>query len=117
MGVFSGWGMKITRADGTGRMPWSPTVVNIHRQKARRGKRALIIFIVVALVACFICSTVWTVTQIGKPKPKPQAVAPTVAAPTFTPVATRIVLPSPTPRWTPMPGYGDWIKFRMEPIK
>lgn len=112
MGVFNGYGMRITRADGTGKMPWSPTVVNIQRQKARRGKRALIISVVLALVVCFGCSVVWMVMQPGKAKPQP-SVAPTTIQLTSTPVATRI---TPSVKWTPMPGYSGMVQFRVEPI-
>lgn len=119
MSIFSGMGMRITRADGTGKMPWSPTVVNIQRQKARRGKRALTIMIILALVACFACSGYWAVMQMGKKKPPAASIptpVPTQITVKNTPVPMPTIHATPTARWTPMPGYGDWIKFRVEPI-
>lgn len=109
MSIFGG--MRITRASGDGRMPWSPTVVNIQRMKTRRRKRTYIIIALVAmLLLCGICGC--SFKAFYNPKAA-QAKNQTPVTVTTTPVPTRIV---PTPICTPLPG-NPLVCIRMEPLK
>lgn len=104
-------GMRITRANGDGRMPWSPTVVNIQRMKTRRRKRTYIIMaLVVMLLLCGICGC--SFKTFYKPKAV-QAQNPTPVPATVAPIPTRIV---PTPLCTPLPG-NPLVCIRVEPLK
>jgi hypothetical protein len=106
--------MQIIRAERDGR-PWSPTVVNIQRMRKQRSRKAfltLAILVAIAVCACGGCYAATRVWQSNKAKPT----AAPIAAPA-TIVATYTPLPKPTPiRMTPMPGYGDMVQFRIEPI-
>jgi hypothetical protein len=107
--------MKITRADGTGKMPWSPTVANIYRQRSRRRKHWLIIGAIVMLVVCVICGVS---VKLYKPKsaratPMPViklSATPAAAAPAVAPTSA----PTPAAKWTPV-GDNPLIGFRVEP--
>jgi hypothetical protein len=104
--------MKITRADGTGKMPWSPTVANIYRQRSRRRKHWLLIGAIVMLVVCVICGV-----SVKLYKPKSARATPTpVIKSTMPPPAAAIPTPPPTsaPKWTPV-GDNPLIGFRVEP--
>jgi hypothetical protein len=109
MSIFNG--MRITRASGDGRMPWSPTVVNIQRMKTRRRKRTyIIIALVTMLLLCGICGC--SFKAFYKPKAAQVQSPPPVAA-TVAPVQTRIV---PAPACTPLPG-NPLVCIRVEPLK
>src|SRR5512136_573180 len=116
-------GPKITEAPLDGKMPWSTTVVNVNRMRARRRNRLVLLSVAIGASAllCFACglgakiytdshpSTKQPTKQIAAPA-KPPTVAPTAApkptskppapAPTATAepvVATAFVMPREGP--------------------
>jgi hypothetical protein len=102
--------MRITRASGDGRMPWSPTVVNIQRMKTRRRKRTYIIFaLVIMLLLCGVCGCA---VKFYKPKAA-QAQNPPPIPPTAAPIPATAV---PAPVCTPLPG-NPLVCIRVEPLK
>lgn len=109
MSIFGG--MRITRANGDGRMPWSPTVVNIERMKTRRRKRTyIIVALIVMLMLCGICGC--SFKTFYKPKAvqaQPQAPIPPTVAPQPATAVPAIVC-------TPLPG-NPLVCIRVEPLK
>lgn len=104
--------MDIIKPDQDGKPPWSPTVVNVMRGRAKKRKRSIVVLIMALLAlsfGCIVCGA-----QINKPKAK--------AAPVPTPIATEAVKAMATisvaPRagWTPVPG-NPLIGYRIEPLK
>jgi hypothetical protein len=102
--------MQVMRPDPNGRPPWSPTVVNVMRQRARNRRRAQIILLIVALAGLlFVCVACGSTTAKFKPTAKPAA----TSAPTPTPTAQFVVVP--VPGWTPIPG-NALVGYRIEPL-
>ncbi len=110
--------MQIIKPSPDGKPPWSPTVVNVMRAKARSRKRAtrwLMIFSIGALAfGCIVCGTF-----INKPKqvrsaPPVSAATATVTIPAGTPSTTVTLIVRPG--WTPVPG-NPLIGYRVEPVK
>jgi hypothetical protein len=103
--------MDIIKPDQDGKPPWSPTVVNVMRGRAKKRKRSMVVLIMALLAlsfGCIICGT-----QINKPKA----------------AHTSKILPTPTitqeiitatirikPSWTPVPG-NPLVGYRIEALK
>jgi hypothetical protein len=94
--------MRITRADGTGAMPWSPTVKGVLKRRNVRNKRTIITICIVVLIVMFVCSSCWVLSRGGAAK-KVSATA----------VQTSNILPTPAPGWTPVPG-NPFVSFKFE---
>lgn len=95
MGLFGG-GPRISPARDDGKMPWSPTVVNINRRQGRGGRRNLIIAVVIGTLLCCVCSTAFYYTYGQKYTTPPGATPtrPAASAPTRTPPPGWTVIPS-----------------------
>ena len=106
--------MQIIRAERDGR-PWSPTVVNIQRMRKQRSRKAFITLAILAAIAVCACGGCYAATRVWQSnKVKPTAAPVAAPAPI---VATYTPFPKPTSiRMTPMPGYGDMVRFSIEPI-
>jgi hypothetical protein len=105
--------MDIIRPDPDGKPPWSPTVVNIMRARAKKRKRSQAFLLIAALAVCmFVC--VITGAQINKPKAKAASIPTPAATATVRGVATIVV--TPRAGWTPMPG-NPLIGYRIEALK
>lgn len=102
--------MDIIKPDQDGKPPWSPTVVNIMRGRAKKRKRALVVWIVALLVISFSCIVLGA--QINKPKEK-AASAPTATA---TVIVRPTIVVAPRAGWTPVPG-NPLIGYRIEALK
>jgi len=104
--------MDIIRPDQDGKPPWSPTVVNIMRGRAKKKKRTMVVFLIALLVISFACIILGA--QINKPKGKAAAIPTPIATMTVrarTPIAIR-----PRAGWTPMPG-NPLIGYRLDALK
>jgi len=109
--------MQIIRAERDGR-PWSPTVVNIQRMRKQRSRRAWLTLVILAAIAICACGGCYAATRVWQSnKAKPTA-APVVMPAPIVIVATPVPLPMQPGaiRMTPMPGYGDMVQFRIDPI-
>jgi len=105
--------MDIIRPDPDGKPPWSPTVVNVMRARAKKRKRAQAFLVIGALAVCmFVC--VITGAQINKPRAKVASI-PTPEA-TAAVMATTTIVVTPRAGWTPMPG-NPLIGYRIEALK
>jgi hypothetical protein len=105
--------MDIIRPDPDGKPPWSPTVVNIMRARAKKRKRAQALLVVGALAVCmFVC--VITGAQINKPKAKAASIPTPIA--TAAVGATTTIVVTPRAGWTPMPD-NPLIGYRIEALK
>jgi hypothetical protein len=104
--------MDIIRPDQDGKPPWSPTVVNIMRGRAKKRKRAQLYLIVALLAASFGCIIIGA--QINKPKVKVAAIPTPIVTETVRAMATIVV--TPRAGWTPMPG-NPLIGYRIEALK
>jgi len=104
--------MDIIRPDQDGKMPWSPTVVNVMRQRRKKRKRALVVCTIVLLAISFSCIIVgW---KINKPKAKAVAIPTPITTSTVRAMATIVV--TPRAGWTPLPG-NPLIGYRIETLK
>jgi hypothetical protein len=96
----------IKRVVDTEQVPWSPTVVNINRMRAKAKKRKYIIIgaIIAMLVLCVACGAVSKVYTSQRAVAKPAG----AAAPQLDMKRT----PTPPPGWTVVPGQpGVSFKF------
>jgi hypothetical protein len=88
----------IKRVVDTEHVPWSPTVVNINRMRAKAKKRKYLIIgaIIAALVLCVACGAISKVYTSQRTTPK----AANAPAPQLDMKRT----PTPPPGWTVVPG-------------
>jgi len=96
-------GPIITKARDDGKMPWSPTVVNINRMRNRRRQRSMLILAVIGVLLCCACSYgfyLFAQRYTIQPGTVPQS-APIRVNPTS----------SPEPLWTPISESGIYVKI------
>jgi hypothetical protein len=102
------FGPKITEAPLDGKMPWSTTVVNVNRMRARRRHRLVLLGVAlgVSILLCFACGLGAKIYIDGhnaalKPTARPITTAPTTAPkPTMIAPKQTAIKPSPTPKPT-----------------